>query len=75
MNFVCGICFTLNSQLGLKFFIEVLWHVLFDNQTWTNNFKLDFDNFGLNFENPQTCMTYLSYPNPILCASTIDLRL
>lgn len=27
MNFVHGICFTLNSQLGFKFFIEVLWHV------------------------------------------------
>jgi hypothetical protein len=57
-----------HTQLSIwlkKICIEVLWHVLFDNQTWTNNFKLDFDNFGLNFENPQTCMTYLSYPNPI----------
>jgi hypothetical protein len=65
MNFVCGIFFTLNSQLGLKYFTQVLWHVLFDNQTWTNNLKLDFNNFGLNYENPQTYMTYLSYPNPI----------
>jgi hypothetical protein len=59
MNFVYGICFTLNSQLGFKKFIEFFCHVLFDNQTWTNDLKLDFAKFGLNFENPQTCMTYI----------------
>jgi hypothetical protein len=39
-----------HTQLSIRlqvFFIEVLWHVLFDNQTWTNNFKLDFGQFWI----------------------------